>query len=84
MKQFGTALLVFALVYAGYALCTFPMGEAGRKGVDELQARLPTVWTFAPIRLFLWVLLLPISSLFAGLLLAVLVFSLGGLLRVLS
>jgi hypothetical protein len=84
MKQFGTALLIFALIYGGYALCTFPMGEAGRKGVAELRARLPTVWTFAPIRLVLWVVLLPIASLFEGLLFAILLFSLGGLLCVLS
>jgi hypothetical protein len=84
MKQFGTALLILALIYRGYALCTFPMGKAGRKEVDELRARLPTVWTFAPIRFFLWVVLLPISNLFEGLLFAILLFSLGGLLCVLS
>ena len=83
MKQLGTALLIFAFVYGGYALCTFPMGESGRKEVAELRARLPTVWPFAPIRLLLWLLLLPISSLFEGLLFAFLLFSVGGLLYVL-
>ena len=84
MKQLGTALLLFAFVYGGYALCTFPMGESGRNEVAELRARLPPLWPFAPIRFLLWLLLLPISSLFEGLLLAFLLFSVGGLLYVLS
>ena len=83
MKQLGSALLLFAFVYGGYALCTFPMGESGRKDFAELRARLPTVWPFAPIRFLLWLLFLPISSLFEGLLLAFLLFSVGGLLYVL-
>jgi hypothetical protein len=81
MEVISHALLFFAVLYGVYALGAFAVP---RTGVNTLLARFPKVWFLAPFRLLLWALLLPMVSTVEALLLAFLVFSVGGLLLALQ
>jgi hypothetical protein len=80
MSEFSHGLLIFSVVYAAYALGSFVIAPSESR---DLLVGFPKAWFLAPVRLVLWALLLPMSSVFESLLLAFTLFCLGGLLLLL-
>jgi hypothetical protein len=74
MKAAAHVLFLFSLLYAVYTLSAFQIWKNGREEISSIQSRIPSVWLLAPIKLLLWVVLLPFASVFEGLLLAFVAF----------
>jgi len=61
------ALFVFALLYGVYALGCFPLPPSARTEVTALYKRVPQSPLFWPLRAAVWLVLLPMHSLFPAL-----------------
>lgn len=81
MEEFSLGLVIFSLLYTVYAVSGM---VSAPKESQDLLARFPKAWFLAPLRLVLWVLLLPMTSVPEKLLLAFTLFCLGALLLVLQ
>ena len=79
MDVLAKALFWFAILYVVYAASTFPLPSSSRAEVANFKAHLPSNPLFAPIRFMIWLITLPMESVFSAFVLAGTALCLSGL-----